>query len=152
MFRRVNTDGSAPNLSEGGLYLQGWGVAAKKMTEQIGWPGQGGYQLAQVSDGIYQFTGKAVDENSTELGGRFRTDYATYKFFFQDGWGGESSKDLEISGNAATSLYQGDDGNLNLVPTLEEGATYRLTADFTGCTIDGNAVTAGKEKIVFEKL
>ena len=40
----------------------------------------------------------------------------------------------------------------NLVGTLEEGATYRMTVDFTGCTIDGNSITAGKEKITFEKL
>ena len=97
-------------------------------------------------------TGKAVGEKDSTIGGRWRIDYANFKFFFQDGWGGESSKGLEISGNAAASLSQGDDGNLNLVGTLEEDATYRLTVDFTGCTIDGNAVTAGKEKIVFEKL
>ena len=49
-------------------------------------------------------------------------------------------------------MSQGSDGNLNLVGTLEEGATYRMTVDFTDCTIDGNAITAGKEKITFEKL
>ena len=149
---RVNAEGGRANLAEGGLYVQGWGIAPVKMTAQVGWPGAGGYQLAQVSEGVFQMTGKAVAETDATLGGRFRTDYANYKFFFQDGWGGESSKGLEISGNAAASLSQGDDGNLNLVPSLEEGATYRLTVDFTGCTIDGNAVTAGKEKIVFEKL
>ena len=149
---RVNADGGRANLAEGGLYVQGWGLAAVKMTSQVGWPGSGGYQLAQVSNGVFQMTGKAVPETDPQLGGRFRTDYANFKFFFQDGWGGESTKGLTIDGNAAEHLSQGDDGNLNLVGTLEEGATYRLTVDFTGCTIDGASVSGGPEKITFEKL
>ena len=149
---RVNADGGRANLAEGGLYVQGWGIAPVRMTGQVGWPGSGGYQLAQVSPGVFQMTGKAVGEKDETAGGRWRIDYANFKFFFQDGWGGESSKGLTIDGNAAASLSQGDDGNLNLVGTLEEGATYRLTVDFTGCTIDGASVTDGKEKITFEKL
>ena len=97
-------------------------------------------------------TGKAVGEKDDTVGGRWRIDYANFKFFFQDGWGGESSKEIAIDGNAAEHMSQGSDGNLNLVGTLEEGATYRMTVDFTGCTIDGNSITAGKEKVTFEKL
>ena len=139
-------------LAEGGLYIQGWGIAPVRMTGQVGWPGAGGYQLAQVADGIFQMTGQAVGEKDDTVGGRWRIDYANFKFFFQDGWGGESSKEITIDGNAAEHMSQGSDGNLNLVGTLEEGATYRMTVDFTGCTIDGNSITAGKEKVTFEKL
>ena len=150
--RRVNEDGSAPNLAAGGLYVQGWGIAPVRMTGQVGWPGTGGYQLAQVSPGVFQMTGKAYGEKDGTVGGRFRTDYANFKFFFQDGWGGESTKGITIDGNAAEHLSQGDDGNLNLVGTLEEGVTYRLTVDFSACTIDGASITAGQEKITFDKL
>ena len=150
---RVNGAGARANLAEGGLYVQGWGIAPYMMDGgQVGWPGAGGYQLAQVSEGVFQMTGKAVGEKDSTIGGRWRIDYANFKFFFQDGWGGESSKEIAIDGNAAEHMSQGSDGNLNLVGTLEEGATYRMTVDFTGCTIDGNAITAGKEKITFEKL
>jgi hypothetical protein len=149
---RVNGAGGRANLAEGGLYVQGWGIAPVRMTAQVGWPGAGGYQLAQVSDGVFQMTGKAVGEKDETVGGRWRFDYADFKFFFQDGWGGESTKGLTIDGNAAELLSQGDNGNLNFAGSLEEGATYRLTVDFTGCTIDGNAITAGQEKITFEKL
>jgi hypothetical protein len=150
---RVNGAGARANLAEGGLYVQGWGIAPYMMDGgQVGWPGAGGYQLAQVSEGVFQMTGKAVGEKDSTIGGRWRIDYANFKFFFQDGWGGESSKEIAIDGNAAEHLSQGSDGNLNLVGTLEEGATYRMTVDFTGCTIDGNSITAGKEMITFEKL
>jgi hypothetical protein len=150
--RRVKEDGSAPNLSEGGLYMQGWGVAPVRMTGQVGWPGTGGYQMAQVSPGVFQLTGKAVGEKDDTVGGRWRYDYWSVKYFFQDGWGGEASKEVTIDGNAAECLTQGSDGNLGLASHLEEGATYRLTVDFSGCTIDGASLADGKEKVTFEKL
>ena len=118
---------------------------------QVGWPGTGGYQMAQVSDGVYQMTGIAVTEHDARLGGRFRTDYISAKYFFQDGWGGEASKGVTISGNAADNLKQGDDGNFGLNSNLEEGATYRLTVDFTGVTVSGSSVE-GTEAVKFEKL
>ena len=73
------------------------------------------------------------------------------KFFFQDGWGGESSKELTILGNAAGNLSQGGDGNIGLSSNLEEGATYRITVDFSGVTISGNSIE-GKETVSFDKL
>ena len=150
---RVDADGKRPNLAGGGLYIQGWGVAACFMDGgQVGWPGAGGYQLAQVSEGVFQMTGKAVAEKDGTIGGRWRYDYWSVKWFFQDGWGGEASKEVEIGGNAAALLSQGGDGNMGLAAHLEEGETYRLTIDFTGCTIDGNAITSGKEKVTFDKL
>lgn len=152
LARRTNDDDSAPNLEQGGLYVQGWGIASYMMDGgQVGWPGTGGYQLAQVADKVYQMTGKAVTEHDPEIGGRFRTDYWSIKFFFQDGWGGESSKGLSILGNAAGNLSQGDDGNFGLASNLEEGATYRITVDFSAVTVSGNAIE-GKETVTFEKL
>jgi hypothetical protein len=147
--RRVNDDGSAPNLSEGGLYMQGWGVAPVRMTGQVGWPGTGGYQMAQVSPGVFQLTGKAVAETDGTIGGRWRYDYISVKYFFQDGWGGEMSGSVEISGNAADLLKQ--PGNLELNANLEEGATYRMTVDLSGCTISG-ASAEGTQKVIFDKL
>ncbi|MBO6170513.1 MAG: DUF5121 domain-containing protein [Bacteroidales bacterium] len=152
LARRVNDDDTAPNLEQGGLYVQGWGIAAYMMDGgQVGWPGTGGFQLAQVADKVYQMTGKAVNENDPQIGGRFRTDYWNVKFFFQDGWGGESSKELTILGNAAGNLSQGGDGNIGLSSNLEEGATYRITVDFSGVTISGNSIE-GKETVSFDKL
>ena len=152
MARRVTASGGAPNLEEGGLYIQGWGVSGFKMTSQVGWPGAGGYQLAQVAPGKFQMTGKAVAETSAEIGGKFRYDYISAKYFFQDNWGGEASKGVTISGNAAELLKQGSDANFGLASNLEEGATYRLTVDFSECTISGNSITAGKETVQFDKL
>lgn len=149
---RVNADGSRPNLADGGLYIQGWGVASVRMTGQVGWPGSGAYQMAQVAPGVFQMTGKAVGEKDDTIGGRWRYDYWSVKWFFQDGWGGEASKEVEIGGNAAELLSQGGDGNMGLASHLEEGATYRLTIDFTGCTLDGASIASGKEKVTFEKL
>ena len=96
-------------------------------------------------------TGKAVVEKDGSFGGRFRTDYWSLKYFFQDGWGSEASKGVTISGNAAGNIKQGDDGNFGLASNLEEGATYRLTVDFTGVTISGSSIT-GTESVKFEKL
>jgi len=152
MARRVNEDGSAPDLGQGGLYVQGWGIAAFMMDNgQVGWPGSGAYQMAQVADGVFQMTGKAVTEHDPQIGGRFRTDYWSVKYFFQDGWGGEATKGVTISGNAASHLTQGDDGNLGLASNLEEGAVYRLTVDFSGTSVSGNTVE-GAETVIFEKL
>lgn len=142
----------ANDLENGGLYIQGWGIAAIYMDGgQVGWPGSGAYQMAQVSPGVYQMTGVAVTEHDPRIGGRFRTDYWSVKYFFQDGWGGEASKGVTISGNAAANLTQGGDGNLGLASDLEEGATYRLTIDFTGVTVSGSSVE-GIEAVKFEKL
>lgn len=147
--RRVNEDGSAPNLADGGLYMQGWGVASVRMTGQVGWPGTGGYQMAQVAPGVFQLTGKAVAETDVTIGGRWRYDYISVKYFFQDGWGGEMSGSVEISGNAADCIKQ--PGNLELNANLEEGATYRMTVDLSGCTISG-ASAEGTQKVIFDKL
>lgn len=155
---RVKADGTNPNLEEGGLYLQGWGVAPCYIGDgQVGWPKNsiGGYQMAQVSPGVFQMTGLAVEEKDKTIGGRFRYDYISAKYFFQYGAGGETSMDVIITGTAAdkiTQVKEGvDKGNIFLQENLEKGATYRLTVDFSGVTVTGNSID-GKETVRFDKL
>ena len=150
---RVNADGSKPNLSQGGLYVAGYGIAGYKMVDEIGWSGSNMYQLAQVSTNVWQVTGIAVPERDPDVqGGKFRYDYISLKYFFQSGWGGEASKGITITGNAADKLTQGGDGNLGLASNLEQGTTYRLTIDFTSAVISGASLSSGAETVSFDKL
>ena len=68
-----------------------------------------------------------------------RTDYLSFKFFMQDGWGGEFSGEnaLALTENAKSLLK--DTGNFELADgiNLEEGATYRITIDLTKGTSEG---------------
>jgi len=97
-------------------------------------------------------TGKAVAETDDTVGGRWRTDYWSVKYFFQDGWGGEASKEVEIAGNAADCLTQGGDGNLGLAKNLEDGATYRLTVDFSALLAEGEAIVPKGDDILTPEL
>ena len=159
MAVRVNENGSKPNLGQGGLYIQGDGIMHYRydivdghIDGSIGWPGAGGYQLAQVSPGIFQMTGIAIGYWSDIVpGGRFRTYGWNAKYFFQDGWGGEATKGVTITGGL---LSQNDSGNLIKADDndFEAGATYRLTIDFTGAVITDNALSSGSETVSFVKL
>ena len=150
---RVNADGTKPNLSQGGLYVAGYGIAGYKMAEEIGWSGSNMYQLAQISDKVWQITGVAVEERDPDVkGGKFRYDYISMKYYYQSGWGGEASKGITIGGPAASLLKQTSGGNLELNANLEKGATYRLTVDLTGAVISGNGLSSGAETVSFEKL
>lgn len=150
---RVNADGTKPNLSQGGLYVAGYGIAGYKMADEIGWSGSNMYQLAQVSDKVWQITGVAVEERDPDVkGGKFRYDYISLKYYYQSGWGGEASKGITIGGPAASLLKQTSGGNLELNANLEKGATYRLTVDFTDAVISGASLSSGAETVSFEKL
>jgi len=78
-------------------------------------------------------TGVAGPEKGSSTGMRIRTDYLSFKFFMQDGWGGEFAGDnaLKLTGDAAK--YIKDAGNFELADgvTLEEGAVYEITVDLT---------------------
>lgn len=139
--KRVNADGSEMTLQPdgtGALWLMGWGVGSPSLSYQFGWnPGQA-YCLAEVSPGVFRFTGKAGPENGSEIGDRFRTDYLSFKFFHQDGWGGEFGQDaLKMIGSAAGLLK--NTGNFELADgvTLQQGATYRITVDLSAGIADG---------------
>ena len=81
----------------------------------------------KVEDGVYQFTGVAVKETDGEtIGGRWRYDYLSFKFFGQAGWGDEQGT-VTLTPEAAKCLAT--PGNVELAEgvTLELGATYVMT-------------------------
>ena len=146
----VNADGSEMTLSEdgsGALWLMAWGVGSPSQDYQFGWDPGKAYSLAQVAPRVYQFTGKAGPETGSVNGDRFRYDYISMKFFWQNGWGGEfndSEHILALTGSAASFIQ--NTGNFELASgvNLTEGDTYRITVDLT------NGVDKGT--INFEKL
>lgn len=146
----VNADGSEMTLKEdgsGALWLMGWGIGSPSMDYQFGWDPGKAYSLAQIAPKVYQFTGKAGPENDSAIGDRLRFDYLSFKFFWQNGWGGEfndSDYVLGLTGTAADFIQ--NTGNFELASgvKLEEGATYRMTIDLTGGVNNGT--------INFEKL
>lgn len=117
----------------GAIWMMGWGVSSPDNDSQFGWnPGQA-YCMAQIAPNIYQFTGEAGPEHGSATGMRFRTDYLSFKFFMQDGWGGEFSGDNALTLIGTASGFIKDAGNFELADgvNLEEGATYRITIDLT---------------------
>ena len=128
-FKRLKDDGTEATLAEGALWLMAWGVAHPVMTSQLAWNPGSAYCMAEVEPKVFQMTGVAVEEtDGTTVGGRFRYDYISMKYFHQDGWGGEMGT-VTFSEEAAKLLKQ--DGNISLADgvKLTKGATYRLTID-----------------------
>ena len=156
IFHRVDAEGNNVNLEGGGCYIQGGNFSFFHHDTEVGWPGTGGLQMAQVSPGVFQVSGYAVQNgDSTTDYGRWRVDGMNVKYFYQDGWGGEASAGHTLTDRAAELLdvTRGDAGNIYLKEgvTLEEGAFYVMTIDFTGCTISGASVSSGIESIDFYK-
>ena len=143
---RVNADGSEMTLQDdgsGALWLMGWGVGSPSLDNQFGWTPGKAYCMAEVSPKVYRFTGVAGPENGSENGERIRFDYLSFKFFHQDGWGGEYPTSSLTFTDAAKALIK-DAGNFELADDvkLEEGATYVITVDLTG----------GKDNAVFDMV
>jgi hypothetical protein len=140
VVRHVKEDGKcATYADEGAITFMGWGVGFPMMANQYGFENGMLTTLAQIEKGVYQFTGVAVaDEKDTTLVGNcWRTDYLSFKFFGQAGWGVEYNT-VTLTDEAAKYLKQ--DGNMGLADdvTLEAGATYRMTV--TNCTaLDANS-------------
>ena len=152
-FTKVKEDGSDATLAEGALWMLGWGVANPVMTSQIGFDEKKAWCLAEVEPLVFQFTGIAVEEtDGTTLGGRFRYDYVSAKYFAQNAWGNEAGKifgsenTIGVEGNAADYVKLSDSNNIELAEDLELGATYRLTIDLT------KAESEGIEIVRFDKL
>ena len=152
-FTKVKEDGSDATLAEGALWMLGWGVANPVMTSQIGFDEKAAWCLAEVEPLVFQFTGIAVEEtDGTTLGGRFRYDYISAKYFAQNAWGNEAGKifgsenTIEVEGNAAEYVKLSSSNNIELAENLELGATYRLTIDLT------KAESEGIEIVRFDKL
>lgn len=132
--RRVKADGKAATYAdEGAITMMGWGVAHPVMTSQLAWESGALITLAEVEDGVYQFTGIAVEETDGEtVGGRWRYDYLSFKFFGQAGWGAEQGT-ITLTDDA--KKYLGTPDNIELkddATVLELGATYVMTV--TDCT------------------
>lgn len=95
----------------------------------------------------YIFCFLQVSNFRTTLGGRFRYDYISAKYFGQDGWGAEKGKILGKDGtikftNLAADLFKvtesvGDNISLIDGKELELGATYVLTIDLSKTAEDG---------------
>lgn len=132
---RVNADGSDMTLNAdgtGALWLMGWGVGSPSLSSQFGWNPGKAYCVAEIAPGIYQFTGNAGPENGSSIGDRFRYDYLSFKFFHQNGWGGEFGQDaLKMTGETDALLK--NTGNFELADDtkLELNATYRITVDLS---------------------
>lgn len=139
--KRVNADGSEMTLQAdgtGALWLMGWGVGSPSLDSQFGWtPGQA-YCMAEVTPGVYQFTGVAGPETGSSIGDRYRFDYLSFKFFHQDGWGGEFGEGALAMTGSTSSLLK-NTGNFELADgvQLEEGATYRVTVDLSAGISNG---------------
>ena len=138
---RMNGDKEA-TLSDdghGAIWLMGWGVGSPSLDYQFGWNAGNNYSISEIAPKKYQFTGVEGPEHGSSIGQRFRYDYIGCKFFYQNNWGGELSKNnrltvVESSKALIKVIDEGnDDGNIVLADgvTLEEGATYVLTVDLT---------------------
>lgn len=143
----VNADGSEMTLQadgSGALWMMGWGVGSPSLDSQFGWDPGKAYSLAQVSPKVYQFTGKAGPEHGSVTGDRYRYDYLSFKFFHQNGWGGEFGQGaLGMAGDTASLLKNTGDFELADGVQLEQGATYRVTIDLTG-GIENGTITMVK--------
>ncbi len=139
--KRVNADGSEMSLQadgSGALWLMGWGVGSPSLDSQFGWEPGKAYCMAEISPKVYQFTGVAGPEQGSAYGDRFRFDYLSFKFFHQDGWGGEYATSTLSFTDEAKKLIK-DAGNFELADgiQLEQGATYVMTIDLSGGTDNG---------------
>ena len=137
--RRVKEDGKAATYAdEGAITIMGWGIAHPVMTSQLAWDSGQLITLAEVQKGVYQFTGVAVEETDGDtIGGRWRYDYVSIKFFGQAGWGAEYGT---VTLTEEAQKWLSVPGNIELASgvELEQGATYVMTV--TDCTsLDGDS-------------
>lgn len=134
---RMNGDKEA-TLSDdghGALWLMGWGVGSPSMDYQFAWNPGYAYCVPEISPKKYQFTGTTGPEHNSSYGDRFRYDYISCKFFFQNDWGGEfapgQGNGLTIAEGSEAFIQIKESGDIELASNLEEGATYVLTIDLT---------------------
>ena len=137
--RRVKEDGKAATYAdEGAITIMGWGIAHPVMTSQLAWDSGQLITLAEVQKGVYQCTGVAVEETDGDtIGGRWRYDYVSIKFFGQAGWGAEYGT---VTLTEEAQKWLSVPGNIELASgvELEQGATYVMTV--TDCTsLDGDS-------------
>ena len=143
--RRVKEDGKAATYAdEGAITFMGWGVGNPYIAKPLAWDSGQFLTLAEVQDGVYQFTGVAGEGTDTTMGVRWQYDAElSFKFFGQAGWGAEwgtvtltdeAKKWLDVYGNV--ELIKVDEAGAR--QPLELGATYVMTV--TDCTpLDGDS-------------
>ena len=143
--RRVKEDGKAATYAdEGAITFMGWGVGHPYIASPLAWDNGHLITLAEVEDGVYQFTGVAGEATDTTMGVRWQYDSeVSFKFFGQAGWGAEwgtvtltdeAKKWLDVYGNV--ELIKVDEAGAR--QPLELGATYVMTV--TDCTpLDGDS-------------
>ena len=143
--RRVKEDGKAATYAdEGAITFMAWGVGHPYIASPLAWDNGHLITLAEVEDGVYQFTGVAGEATDTTMGVRWQYDSeVSFKFFGQAGWGAEwgtvtltdeAKKWLDVYGNV--ELIKVDEAGAR--QPLELGATYVMTV--TDCTpLDGDS-------------
>ena len=149
--RRVKEDGKpATYVDDGAITFMGWGVGHPYIATPLAWDGGALITLAEIEDGVYQFTGVAGEATDKTMGVRWQYDSeVSFKFFGQAGWGvewgkvtltDEAKKWLEVYGNVELigKDRKADDSGWETRYPLELGATYVMTVtDCTPANADG---------------
>ncbi len=148
IVRHVKSDGKAATYAgEKAITFMGWGVGYPAMAQQLAWDSGLLITLAQIEDGVYQFTGVACEDgDATVVGNCWRYNDISFKLFGQAGWGDEmrtvtltdeAKKYIAQDGNVELVVDHKDDADKKVYKPLELGATYRMTV--TDCSaLDGD--------------
>jgi len=117
----------------GAIWIAGWGIAKPAMTTgQPGWEPGKMLCMAPIETKVYRMTVTASGEQGL---GQIRSDWIGFKFYYQDGWGGEFKKInyAETKGLIPSVITISDSGDLGYAPDqhLEDGKTYIITIDCT---------------------
>lgn len=139
LFKRVNADGTDAILADdgsGAIWLMGWGTGLPSLDFQFGWNPGAAYCMPEVRPGVYQLIGTAGPEKGSAIGQYFRYDYLSFKYFHQNGWGGE----MKAENTTVNSTLIADKGNLELADGVQlvENNVYCLVID----------ASAGKDNVV----
>ena len=139
LFKRVNADGTDATLADdgsGAIWLMAWGIGLPSLDFQFGWDPGKAYCMPEVKPGVYQLIGTAGPEHGSSLGQYFRYDYLSFKYFHQNGWGGE----MTAENTTLVSDLVAVKGNLELADGVQlvENKVYCLVID----------VSAGKDNVV----
>ena len=145
LFKRVNADGTDATLADdgtGAIWLMSWGIGIPSLDFQFGWNPGAAYCMPEVRAGVYQLIGTAGPEKGSAIGQYFRYDYLSFKYFHQNGWGGE----MTAENTTLVSDLIAVKGNLELADGVQlvENNMYRLVID----------ASAGKDNVVvtFEEV
>lgn len=130
-----DTPATLSDDGHGAIYIMGWGFGNPSLDNQFGWDTSKAFGMAEISPKVYRFTAVAGPEKGSSIGQRIRLDYFDIKLFWQKGWGGEFSKENNLTMLAGTEklIKISDSGNIDLADgvTLEEDATYIITVDLS---------------------